>query len=137
MNAELIKYAEANLEPVKAVEEFNAHLVRQYQPLFRVEVGGPFSDMNPATVLREIDPLIWQMELNRFCRKNCYCKIGQHYYDWLDAEDAGSEVIAMINNRIHELRNKQTHGDPHEFETFAIQIANLQSEQDEIRSLTA
>jgi hypothetical protein len=104
--------------PVDAIQRYERMLHTSYS--FE-EVGGPFVGMNPAQVLREIDPIQWQIGLNTYCATWAWMKVGPSYYL---IEDVQSCVDDELNELDVDLSILERRGSSDQNER-AIQVANF------------
>lgn len=112
----------ATCVPVEARLALDALLNARYN--FNA-VGGPFVGMNVAQVLRIIDPLIYQMELNQYLKDELLLEIDGKYY----TDDA---VMGVGIDFVESLRFQAMNAPSGE--EGAIERANLHEDIEQIRA---
>lgn len=108
-----------NSESVDAIRGYDCELFEKYKIGF-INLGGPFASMNPATVLKEIDPLFWQGGLTDYLRRNSLVEANGKYYKVDDAEEIAADVAESLRNDSFITRRGSMN-----FEEKAVKLAEI------------
>jgi hypothetical protein len=101
-------------------------------------VGGPFANMSPSQVLREVDPTAHRCGVNDYADSERWVEVGGEYYDQDEAEKAKQEFLDELESEASELESEIEEMEAEdEDEREPDYIANLMAARSKLRDLQA
>lgn len=99
----LVAYVASECSTIDREERFDEMLDDCYS--FE-KVGGPFSNMSPSSVLKEVDPTAYRCGVNDYADGEDWVEIDGNYYESDDVEKAREQFVSDLESEVSDLESE-------------------------------